>query len=87
MHPELWKAPALDRTKDPRREADQVRIVRRPGGWSLSSAGDRSRSEPLTTVGKRLLRGLLGAGSADSFHTVRMPSGHSIKVEDATDLR
>jgi len=58
---------------------------RSPGG--AGPRADRLRSEPLTEVGKRLLHALLGAGSADSSYTVRMPSGHGIKVEDPTDLR
>lgn len=58
---------------------------RSPGG--AGPRADRLRGEPLTAVGKRLLHALLGAGSADSSYTVRMPSGHGVKVEDPTDLR
>jgi len=64
----------------PRRDRPAI-----PGG--AGPRADRLRSEPLTVVGKRLLHALLGAGSADSSYTVRMPSGHGIKVEDPTDLR
>ena len=78
--------PFSEEGEDQRREAGHKGIDRRPRGWSRPRA-DRLRSEPLTAAGKRLLHALLGAGSADSSYTVRMPSGHGVEVEDRTDLR
>ena len=58
-----------------------------PGGTEPKVGANPSRSEPLTALGRRLLQGLVGAGSSDSFHTVRMPSGHVVSVEDSMGLR
>ncbi len=86
MHEIPWARSAGEEDRGQPREAGQGRIVRQSPGGSMPPS-DRARSEPLTAVGRRLLHGLLGAGSADSFYTVRMPSGHWVRVEDTTDLR
>ncbi len=81
-------APAAERIELGQSAAEQAGGARRSPGRSRPTAGaDRARSEPLTALGRRLLQGLLGAGSGDSFHSVRMPSGSVVVVEDPREPR